>query len=708
MATLQNIRNKGVLIATIIGLALFAFIAGDAIKNAGAWFGKSKNEIGVIADESISIRDFQKKVKHNQDLAQMMSGQSSLSSEQMDKIREQTWQQLIQEIVMDNEYNELGIEVGADELFELVQGENLSPIIAQMFKEEDGSVDKTKLLQILKQLLNAPDGTPQKRYWLNIENQIKASKKAEKYNQLVLGLLNITKARAKHMLDLSSKKVDFSYVVKKYSSISDKDVKVSDSEIQKYYDSHKYLFEQNESRKIEYVAFDIEPSEEDFANVKKNINEIKDEFSSVNTNKEYVNLNSDVKFIASYLKADQIKNDDLAKFVKNGKVNSIYGPYMEGNAYKVAKINKMTSMPDSVKVRHIVITPKNNNIEAAKAKADSITKLINKGADFAKLAKKFSDDKRTAVNGGDLGWFDVTSTGSEFVNKMFFAKKGVAYTETSQYGIHVIQVNKTLHISKKYQLATVVRTVDASQKTYNNIYANAVKFAQEVKDDASFNKAVEKYKVTKRLAQNINKNAKGVSGIKNARELVKNIYKTENLNSTVKDKEGNSIFEINDKYIIAVVTEINEKGTSPINKVSASIKRQLINKKKGEMIANKMSKDITNSKSILSVAQKEGVEVKEANGISFQSFQVGGAGIEPKLIATATTIAKGKISKPIIGNQGVYVLVVNNATTTKADKKAVEQMKSQMQNMFNYRARYQTAGSLIENANIEDMRYKFY
>lgn len=708
MATLQKIRNKGVLIATVIGLALFAFLAGDAIKNAGALFGKSKNEIGVIADESISIRDFQKKVKHNQDLAQMMSGQSSLSSEQMDKIREQTWQQLIQEIVMNNEYNELGIEVGSEELFELVQGDNLSPIITQMFRGQDGSVDKAKILQILKQLVAAPDGTPQKRYWLNIENQIKASKKAEKYNQLVLGLLNITKARAKHMLDLSSKKVDFSYVVKKYSSISDNDVKVSDSEIQKYYDSHKYLFEQNESRKIEYVAFDIEPSEEDFATVKKNINDIKKEFTAVDKNKEYVNLNSDVKFIPSFVKANQIKNEDLAKFVKGGKVNDVYGPYMEGNTYKVAKINKISSMPDSVKVRHIVISPVRNDIKATKAKADSIMKLINKGADFAKLAKKFSADKQSAVNGGDLGWFDVNATGSEFVNKMFFAKKGVAFIETSQYGVHIMQVTKQLHVSKKFQLATVVRTVDASQKTYNNIYANAVKFAQDVKDDASFNATVEKYKVTKRIAQNINKNAKGVSGIKNARELVKNIYKTEEANSVVTDKDGNSIFELNDKYIIAVVTEINEKGTSPINKVSSSIKRQLINKKKGEMLAKKMSKEISNSKSILSVAQKEGVEVKEANGISFQSFQVGGAGIEPKLIATATTIAKGKISKPIIGNQGVYVLVVNNTTNTKADKKAVEQMKAQMQNMFNYRARYQTAGSLIENANIEDMRYKFY
>ncbi len=142
---------------------------------------------------------------------------------------------------MTKEYEELGLKVSSDELFELVQGENLSPIVRQIFQDEKGFVDKTRILQVLKQLINAQDGTPQKMYWLNIEDQVKSARQLEKYNELIQKSFFISTPRAKEILENAGKKVDFSYLVKKYSSVADSTVSVSSDEIREYYNSHKYL-----------------------------------------------------------------------------------------------------------------------------------------------------------------------------------------------------------------------------------------------------------------------------------------------------------------------------------------------------------------------------------------------------------------------------------------------------------------------------------
>jgi len=709
MATLQKIRNRGsVLVAIVIGTALFAFIVGDALKSGGALFKSSQSEIAVIAEESISIKDFQNKVKHNQNISQMMSGQSSLTSEQMDQIREQTWQQLIQEIVMDKEYAELGLEISSEELFDLVQGDNISPIIKQIFRDESGNVNKTRIIKTLKQLINAPDGTPQKTYWLNIESQIKSARQLEKYNELIQKSLYITDARAKQILTASSKKVDFSYVVKKYSTISDSSIHVTNDEIKEYYESHKYLFEQKESRKIAYVTFPINPSNEDRLESKKYVDKIVNEFSATKENKDFVNLNSDEKFNGAYLSNSEISNSDLATFTKKAKKNAVFGPYEDNGSYKLAKINDIKMLPDSVKARHILIRPINNDYPTAKKTADSLANLLRKGANFSKLAQKYSADKGSAVNGGDLGWFGPRQMVQPFSDTCFFAKKRAIKVVLTQYGAHIVQVTKQNKKVKKVQFATVVRNIEPSQKTYNKTYAKAVKFAQSVKDEETFNTEIEKGKLTKRIGSNIKKNDKTLAGLETPRILIKDVFNSEDINALVADKEGKAIYEFGNNYVVALLTEINEEGTSSINKVASTIKREIIRKKKADIISKELAKSTKGSNSLLSVAQKQNLGVQEATDISFESFQVPGAGIEPNLIATATMSKKGAISSPIKGNQGVYVLVVNNITKEVITKEAIAQLKQKMNGMLMYRTQYQSMSALRKNANIEDKRYKFY
>ena len=711
MATLQKIRNRaGILVAIVIGAALFAFIVGDALNSGGALLRGSKTEMAVIADESISIMDFQKRVKHNENIAQMMSGQSALTTEQQEKVRENTWQELVQEVIMTKEYEELGLKVSSDELFELVQGENLSPIVRQIFQDEKGFVDKTRILQVLKQLINAQDGTPQKMYWLNIEDQVKSARQLEKYNELIQKSFFISTPRAKEILENAGKKVDFSYLVKKYSSVADSTVSVSSDEIREYYNSHKYLFEQDETRKIQYVTFNIDPSEEDRAASKKYVTELLNEFKGSKDNKEYVDLNSDLKFNGYFFKKGENKISDLDNFMFTAKEGEVFGPYEEDSFFKVAKINDVKMLPDSVKARHILIQPINNDFAGAKVKADSLANLLRKGADFDKMAREMSADKNSAVNGGDLGWFGPRQMVQPFSDTCFFAKKNKIKVVLTQFGAHVVQVTEQAKPERKVQIAVVAREISASQNTFNKIYSKAVKFAQNVETSEDFSASAEKEGVTKRIGTNIRKNDKTLAGLDKPRELIKAIYTTEEPNSLVKDKEGSAIFELEGKFVIAVLSEINEKGTTPINKVSSSIIREIRRQKKAEIISNELLAASKGSQSLLSLAQKQNLEVKEANEISFESFQIPGAGIEPKVIANAVMTEKGKISKPIEGNQGVYVIIVNNITKGEVSEDALKMTKDKLQNTLIYRMLYQGAHmqALIKNANIDDKRYKFY
>ena len=259
---------------------------------------------------------------------------------------------------------------------------------------------------------------------------------------------------------------------------------------------------------------------------------------------------------------------------------------------------------------------------------------------------------------------------------------------------------------EKVQIATVEKEVIPSAKTTNKIYNDARNFALNVATLEDFNKKVEETGLTKRLAT-VDKNEKTLAGMDNAREMIRRIYMAEEP-GLVSTTDGSIIFENGNKYTIAVLTDIEEEGTAPYNNVAATIKRILIQKKKAEQLKKELAAAQSGSESLLSVAQKVGAEVKEANEISITSFQIPGAGIEPKVIAAASVIEQGKISAPIEGNQGVYVILVNNRTTEEVTPETITQTKAGLQQANLYRSNYQALQTILKNGNVVDERYKFY
>ena len=707
MAALQKIRNRGVFIGIVIGGALLAFIAGDALKSAGSLITGSRNEMAEIAGESVNIRDFQNRFNHNLEVTKLMSGQNSIPSDQMDKVREQVWQQMVQEIVMNREYDELGINLTSQELFDMVQGNNIDPTIRQLFTGKDGQFDKDNVVRTLKQLISAPDGTPQKAYWLSIEKQLIAQRTLTKYNALIAKGLYIPTAYAKNMAGNDSKKVSFDYVVKNYNSISDSTVNVTAEEIKAYYNENKELFKQEESRKIDYVPFNIEPSTDDFKYTKKWISDLKDDFTTEANVAQFLELNSDTKLNTYYFAKDENSNKELDAFMFAGKKGDVFGPYDENDAYKLAKISDIKMMADSVKARHILIRPVEGDIKSAEAKADSLMQLLKKGAKFAELARTNSEDQGSAVNGGDLGWFTQGRMVPEFNDAAFSSKKNEIKTITSQFGVHLIQVVALSKAVKKVQVAVLDRKVEASQKTFQTAYSAARKFAGENQGKDAFFKAISEQGLTRRVA-NLKKDTKLIPGLESSRELVRVAYNTDNMETILLNDESSAVFEFGDKFVVAILSNIKEEGFASVNDVQATVEREVRKNKKAEMMIASMSKNSKGAQSLLSVAQKESLEVKNAADVSFQSFQIPGAGIEPNVIANASDIEKGKISAPIKGNQGVYMILVNEVKEDAITEDAINIFKTRMTQNFQYRTSYQSMEVLRKNANIEDKRYKFY
>lgn len=701
MATLEKIRSRGGLLIIIIGFALAAFIVGDMLKSGSSFLGESQREIAEINGNSVMIDEFQRRVEELSDVYKMNTGQSTLDAATMDQINAQVWTNLVQEFVMKSEYEELGIAVSSDELFDLYVGENPHPIAQSMFKNpETGVYDRSFALNFLKSL-ESDDSGQRSAYQLFLEKEIVGQKKIEKYNTLIAKALNVNSKEL--ALDASAKKEkkNIEFFSKSYYSIPDSLVSVSDSELASFYNAHQDRYKQGESREAEYISFNILPSDEDIAEINKWSNNVKaemQELSTVAEVKQYVALNSDVPFNDVNISSEDIPSV-LKTFVAESEVGAVYGPFIESKTYKLAKIAAFNMSPDSVEARHILVRAETP--EAQEALADSLITLINSGAStFAQVAANFSQDTGSKDKAGELGWFKEGMMVREFSDACFNGKKNDLTKVVSQYGLHIVEVLNQSPVAKKVKLAIVQRELVPSTETYRNIYAQASKFVGENNSYEKFQAAIDKDGMKKQFARNIGKNDKKVGALESPRELVRWAYGAE-LNTI------SPIFEFGDKFVLATLTKVSDEGVRPIADVTSLIKAELLKDKKAEKIIADINSKKGDSQTLTSLAQKVGATIKSADGITFASFQVPGAGIEPGLVGAISVAAKDAISEPVKGVSGVFVFRVTSSEVVDLGM-TPEMERQNIMRQNAYRVNYQAFNALKEKAEIVDNRARFY
>ena len=378
----------------IVGVALLAFVVGDLFKSDGT-FGSSRNKVGTIAGNDIPIQYYQAKVDENTEIYKQNTQQNSIESSVYDQIQDQTWEQLIRQYVVEEEYAKAGINVTAEELYDMVQGNFIDPQVMQVpiFRDsETGQFDRNLVMQFLKNKDLDPSGQAAAS-WASFEKGLLQNKKDQKFLSLVGMGMYTTGLQAQKESDDKNIKYDFVYIQLRYNSVADSLVKVTDSDLKNYYNKNKDEFKQDESRDIYYVTFPIKASEDDLNSTIESVENLKNEFGSKDEGalEQFVNLESEIPFSNKYLSESELSAPIAELFsAPNG---TLVGPYQEGDYVKLARKIGTAKVADSVEARHILIRPSADlTEEAAKEKADSILNAINKGASFAEMAEKFSAD----------------------------------------------------------------------------------------------------------------------------------------------------------------------------------------------------------------------------------------------------------------------------------------------------------------------------
>jgi len=703
MAILGKIRSKGVLLLVVIGLALFAFIIGDALTQGSSYLNKSKETVAEIVGEKINIKEFQAAIDQMVDVYKIETGQTELNEDMMSQLRSSVWESFVNEKLLEKEAGKLGLAVSKDELSDYLIGNRIHPLITQrrVFAGENGQFSRQALIQFLNSLEQTPQNEEMrnqiaqaKNYWLFWEKNVKNSILQEKYNTLISKAITANSADAKLLINASKSTYDVSYVVQPYFAISDSTIKVSDSEIKDLYNKRKEQFKQKANRSINYVTFSVKPSPEDYKKAETTMNKLSAEFRTTEDVAGFVNDNSDVRYDGHNYSVQTVPAN-LKAFAFGGKTGDIMGPVFENDTYTMARIMQSGIMEsDSVKLRHIYLT------KADEGKTDSIVAAIKSGADFGSLALKYSAVKQTAANGGEIGWL-TQSAGfeKEITDKAFANGVNTVFTVSNAQGTQIMQVTEKTAPRPKVKLAIFEIKVSTSDNTISKTYNEAKQFAADLNAD-KFNKKAEEKGYAVRSAAELLESSDRIADIKQSRQIVRWIY--ENDKNDVSD-----VFDCDDQYVVAVITEVNSDGYRSIEKVSPQLKAELIKDKKAEQMIKNLNTVIASNPSIEGVAAKLGAEVKSAQAVNFAAYQFGAAGFEPAVLGKVSTLTVNKLSTPVKGNSGVYVLFA----TTKADNPqlANEQMEiMQLNSRYGYSLPYAIVQDIRDNADITDHRLRFY
>jgi len=702
MATLQKIRNRaGIAIAIFIGMALAAFILGDLFKSSSSIMRGKKMEIAVIDGNTVTYPEFQAKVEELADIYKMNSGKTSLDQKTTDQIKEQTWQSMVRNLTMKDIYENLGISVCSTELFDLVQGKNPHPIIQSIFRDPNtGTINRPALIQFLKYQQTNNTGK-EHNYWLFVENQIIEERSFSKYNNLLAKGMYITSEEAKSDLKGRNHKANIQVASKLYASVPDNDVKVSDSDIQAYYDKNKEKYKQENNRSIEYVSFPVVASKADEDKLIKWSNDIKPEFAAAADPAAFVNINSDVSFDPTFFKKGEL-SPEIGNFAFSGKVGDIYGPYKDNKSWKLVKIQRFEDLPDSVQARHILIKASNaQELTKANAAIDSIKNLIVvKGQKFEDIARAKSQDNGSANNGGALGWIRRGMMVKPFEEAVFFGKLNELQVVKTQYGMHLVQVTSRGKTLTNVQLATIDRLIEPSSQTYQATYTKASKFASSNQDPKKFNEAILAQGLNKRMAT-LGENDKEVPGLENSRLLIRAAFNAK-AGTIISGSEGTPIFELGSQFVIAVLTSEQEKGIASLNSVKARVEGEVKKEKKAQQLIEKMS----GKTDLNQLTTTVGATITEAKDISFDTYSIPGVGFEPAIAGAATALEINQVSKPVAGTSGVYVIKVSSVNPGSDQDLAADKQK--LSASVGYRANIYAFEALREHAKIVDKRGKFY
>lgn len=712
MATLQKIRSKGPLLVIVIGLALFAFIAGDAWKVLQPHQGKQ--DVGEVNGEVLSAQDYQKMVDELSEVIKLTNGLNSLTEDQLNNVKDQVWQSYVNNKLIAEQAEKLGLKVTDAEIQSIID-QGTHPLLMQTpFRNpQTGMFDKDMLKKFLVDYANLNASQMPAQYveyyqkmgafWQFVEKTLAQSTLAEKYQNLVTKSLISNPVAAEDAFNSRTEQSDLLLAGVPYSSINDSTVQVSDSEIKDRYNEKKEQFKQLvETRDIRYIDVKVVPSDADRKAVEKEVTEYSNQLASttadfgtfVRSTGSSVNY-SDVPVSKSVFPAD------VASRLDSTNVNEVYGPYYNqtDDSFNAFKLLAKVSSPDSIQFRQIQVYA--DTEEKTKTLADSIYNALKGGADFAAVAKIYGQTgEATWVNAQSWEGSELDADNSKFINTLLNQPVNeLANLNMGQANL-ILQVMNKKSMQTKYKVAVVKREVEFGKETYNAAYNKFSQFVAQNTTIDSMVKNAEESGYTLMPRTDLSSAEHYVGGVRSTREALKWIF-------AAKPGEVSPLYECgeNDHLMVVALDKIHEAGYRDINSVAEMLRAEIRRDKKAEKIMEEMKKYNT-------IAQVKGMKDAVSDSVKHVTFSAPAyisvtRSSEPVIGAVAAKTAANKVSAPIKGNGGVYMIQVY-AKEKGSEKFDAKQEETTLTNMAVRIAGNQLINDLYQKAKVVDQRYLFF
>ena len=719
MAVLNKIRQRSLFLILIIALALFSFVLTDLFKNSDALFGGSQDIVATVNGKNINRIEFMNRVE----TIQRQMGPNASSTQAMNRVYDQE----VRRAIMNTQFEELGLSVEQDQMKDLLK-QNFASYTE--FQNEAGLFDENKLTEFVANLKEIyPDravlGTFQLNYdeWVNNESSIAVNAQEQSYYNMIKAGVNATlnEAEVEYMLENSTR--DLKYVQVPYSTINDSLVEVTKSDIKNYINLNKKKFEVDATRDIVYVEFKEEPS-------------LKDEESLITTFDKFINgtIEFDNGKNDTIVAFAQVKNDNIENYINfvaesdvpytnsfikktglpavaadtlfNLNVGDIYGPYKDGGLMKMTKMVATRQMPDSAKVRHILIPhlgatraapDVTQTEEEARKTADSVLAIVKANrSKFPELVTALSSDQGSVEKGGEYDFHPSTQMVKPFSDFEFQNNVGDIDVVQTQFGFHIIEILDQKGSSKAVKVATIARPIEPSEETIDNVFNDAAKFEIAIQD-ADFQEMAKERDLTVKPVNGIAILDENIPGIGSQRPIVRWAFESGTKVGNVKR------FSIpGGGYAVVQITAVHKAGLMDAENASASAIGEIRKEKKAQMIREKIT-----GTTVDDVASEQNRPANTAAAVNMKNPTISGAGLEPQVVGVAFGLKEGETSGLINGARGVFMVEVTKVNeATKLDN--YQAIANRLSTARTTAAQTKVYNALKETADIEDNRERFY
>ena len=696
MAIISTLRDKmGKFLVVVVGFSIAAFVLGDILGPNSSIGNQNQNIVGEINGEEIDLVRFNSIFEQLSYNFSLNNGRSP-NTQEIIGIRDQAWEKLINDISYVDQYNELGIVVTDKESVDMVQGDNIHPMILEAFTDPStGVFNIDNVIGYLQNLSNQP--VNQQQAWFSFESNLKPMRLRTKYDNLLSLTTNVNSLQSKSEYFNSSNTRDLSYYFVPYYMVPDSLFTVSKSEMNNYLRKNSDDYKQEDSRALNFVYFPLESSGEDSAFYVSEIDKITNSLKSGEINDStFALLNSD-----GFNPYVRFNVDQLPTELNNKEIGYVSDIVYEDGGVLVYKLSDITDDEKfKARAKHILLRFNDQNKSEVRSEANRILSLLRNGSDFDETARTYSEDG-SASAGGDLGWFTEEVMTKPFEDAVFSrSRKGlIPRIIESDFGFHIINVTQP-KTRKTYVVTTIFKQLVPSDNTRNNIYRSAEMFKIEASQSSNnFEEIATEKGYTSQTVSELDKNSTVIDNLQEARNLVIWAYDDSRYTDDISE-----VIELNNGYVVAHLDDIKDEGTKKLDDVENSVKKKLLDDKKFEYV-NDLLKEYSSLDDLKSIYDKG--EIYNMSNIDFNTNSIQNVGFSPEAIGVAFSLEEGEMTRPIKIDDGIIVLSLNSISQADSLNSYSDYGISLLQaNKFTSSLKVDNA--VKEFSNIEDLRYKFF